>query len=88
MCCRKMSHTPDPKSSSSSAAAATPPPETVRGFGGPGFVGVRVNVARMQAAPPPLPPSATHLASSTVVSSPPSPESPETLQQEGRRSKG
>ena len=50
------------------------------------LVGVRVNVARMQAAAPPLLPSPTHSASSAVMSLPPSPESPETVQQEGRRS--
>ena len=39
MCCRKMSHTPEPKSGSSSAAATTPPPQTVRGFRGAGVSG-------------------------------------------------
>ena len=73
MCCRKMSHTPEPKSSRSSAAAATTPPQTMIGFQGPGLVGVRVDVARMQAAPALLPPSSAHAASSAVVSSPPSP---------------
>ena len=56
MCCRKMSHTPEPKSSPSLAAAATPTAQTRRGYRGLGLVGVRVGVARRQAAPPPSPP--------------------------------
>ena len=88
MCCRKVFHTPEPKSSLWSAVAATPRTQKVRGLGGPAMVGVRVDVAKMQAAPPPLPPSPTHSASSAVVSSPPFPESQETVQQEGRRSEG
>ena len=84
MCCRKMLHTAEPKSSLSSAAAAMPPPQTVRVFRGLRFVGVRVDVARMQAAPPPLPPSLKQPASSAAVSSPPSMESPKTVQQEGQ----
>ena len=60
MFCRKMSHTPESKSSLSLAAAATPPVQTVRVNGGPGLVGMRVGVARMQVAPPPQPPSPTH----------------------------
>ena len=88
MCCRKMSDTPEPKSSPSSAAAASPRPQTVRGYRGPGLVVVRVDVARMQAAPAPQPPSPMHPASSPVVSRPPSPESPETVQRERRRRAG
>ena len=80
-----MSRTPEPKSSQSPAAEAAPPPRAVRGYGGPGLVGVRVDVARMQAAPAPQPPSPTSLAASAVVLSPSSPESPGTVQQEGRR---
>ena len=87
MYCRKMSHTPEPKSSPSAAAAAAAAPlaQTMRRDGGPGLVGVRVAVSQMQAARPPQPPSPTHLASSAVVSSPLSPESPETVQREGLR---
>ena len=88
MYCRKMPHTPEPKSSPSAAAAAAPAPQTVRGYGGPGLVGVRVDVARMWAAPPPHLASPTHSASSAVVSSPPSLESPETVQRERRRAEG
>ena len=80
MYCRKMFHMPELKSSPSSAAASTPPAQTVRGYGGPGLVGVRVDMARMQAAPTPPPTSQTHSASSAVVLSSPSPESPETVQ--------
>ena len=50
-------------------------------------MGVRVNVAGMQAAPAPQPPSPTSSAASAVVSSPSSPESPETVQHEGRKRK-
>ena len=84
MYCRKMSHKQEPKSSLSAAAAAAPPPPTGRGYGGPGMVEVGSDVDRMQAAPPPQPTSPTHPASSAVVSWPPSPESPETVQREGR----
>ena len=45
MYCRKMSHTPEPKSSLSSAAVASPPPQTLRGYRGLGLGGVRVDVA-------------------------------------------
>ena len=62
-----------------------PPPRAVRGYERPGLVGVRVDVARMQAAPAPQPPSPTSSVASTEVSSLSSPESPETVQQEGRR---
>ena len=37
--CKKMSHKPEPKPSQ---------PPAVRGYGGPGLVGVRAEVARMQ----------------------------------------
>ena len=80
-----MSHKPEPKSSQSPAAEAAPPPRAVRGYGGPGLVGARVDVARMQAASAPQPPSPTSSAPSAEVSSPSSPETPETVQQEGRR---
>ena len=63
--------------------AATAGSARVRGAGAES--GMRVNVARMQAAPAPQPPSPTHSAASAVVSSPSSQESPETVQQEGRR---
>ena len=50
-----MSQSPMPESSSSSVASAPPPPQAVRGLGGPGLLGVRVDVvAGMQAPPPPL----------------------------------
>ena len=47
--CRKMSHKPEPKPSQPPAAEVAPPPRAVRGYGGPGLAGVRVEVARMQA---------------------------------------
>ena len=47
MYCRKMFHTPEPKPSLSSAMATTPPAQTMRGYGRPGLVMVRVNVARI-----------------------------------------
>ena len=80
-----MSPKPEPKSSKSPAAEAAPPPRAVWGYGGPGLVGMRVDVARMQADSAPQPPSATSSATSTEVSSPSSLESPETVQQEGRQ---
>ena len=46
---------------------------------------VTVGVARMQAAPAPQPPSPTPSVASAVVLSPSSLESPETVQQEARR---
>ena len=49
---------------------------------------MRVDLARMQAVPPPQPPSTTHSASSALVSSPASPESLETVQREGRQTQG
>ena len=45
--CSKMSHEPRP--SQSPAAKVAPLPRAVRGYGGRGLVGVRVEVARMQA---------------------------------------
>ena len=80
-----MSHTPELKSSQSPAVEAAPPPRAVRGYGGPGLVGVRVDVVRMQADSALQPPSPTSSATSAEVSSPSSLESPETVQQEGRR---
>ena len=82
-----MSHKPEPKSSQSPAAEAAPPPRAVRGYGGPGLVRVRVDVARMRADSAPHPPSPTSSATSAEVSSPSSPETQETVQQEGRRTK-
>ena len=49
---------------------------------------MRVDLARIQVAPPPQPPSTTHSASSALVSSPASPESLETVQREGRQTQG
>ena len=80
--CSKMSHEPRP--SQSPAAEVPPPPRAVRGYGGPGLVRVRVQVARMQADSAPQPPSPTF----TEVSSPSSPESPLTVQREGPRAEG
>ena len=60
--------------------------QAVRGYGGPGLVGVRVDVAQMQAAPAPQPPLLpAHSAAFAVVLSPLSPQSLETVRQEGRR---
>ena len=75
----------EPKSSQLPTAEAAPPPRAVRGYGGPGLVEVRVNVARMQAASAPQPPSPTSSATSAGLPSPSSPESPDTVQHEGRR---
>ena len=83
-----MSRKPEPKSSQSPAAEAAPPPRAVGGYGGPGLGGVRGDVARMQAAPAPQPPSPTSLAASAEVSSPSSLKTPETVQQEGRQTEG
>ena len=66
----------EPKSSSLSAATAAPLPQAVREFGGPGLVGVRVQVARMQGAPPPPPPSPVHSVLFVVLSSARPPDSP------------
>ena len=51
-------------------------------------MGVRVDLARMQADSAPQPPSPTSSAASAEVSSPSSPESPETVQREGPRMEG
>ena len=77
--CRTMSHKPEPKPSQ---------PPAVRGYGGPGLVGLRAGVARMQADGAPRPPSPASSATSGEVSSPSSPESPETVRQEGPRATG
>ena len=77
--CRKMSHKPEPKPSQAPA---------VRGYGGPGLVGVRAEVARMQADAAPQPPSPASSATSVEVSSPSSPECPETVRREGPRATG
>ena len=69
-----MSHKPEPKPSQ---------PPAVRGYGGPGLVGVRAEVARMQADAAPQPPSPASSVTSVQVSSPSSPESPETVGREG-----
>ena len=64
--CRKMSHKPEPKRSQ---------PQAVRGYGGPGLVGVTAEVGRMQADTAPQPPSPASSATSAEVSSPSSPDS-------------
>ena len=84
--CSKMSHEPRP--SQSPAAEVAPPPRAVRWYGGPGLVGVSVEVASMQVDSAPQPPSPTSSATSAEVSSPSSPESPETVQREGPRAEG
>ena len=56
----------------------------MRGSGGPGLVGVRVDVDRMQADSAPQPPSPTSSATSAELLSSSSPESPETVQHKGR----
>ena len=86
--CRKMSHKPEPKPSQPPAAEVAPPPRAVRGYRGPGLVGVRAEVARMQADAAPQPSSPASSATSEEVSSPSSPESPETVQREGPRAAG
>ena len=86
--CRKMSHKPEPKTSQPPAAEVAPPPRAVRRYGGPGLVGVRVEVARMQADTAPQPPSLPSSATSAEVSSFSSPESPETVRREGPRAEG
>ena len=82
----KMSH--KPMQSQSPAAEVAPPLRAVRGYGGPGLVGVGLEVARMRADSAPQPPPPTSSAASAEVSSPSSPESPETVQREGPRAKG
>ena len=77
--CRTMSHKPEPKPSQAPA---------VRGYGGPGLVGVRAEVARMQADAALQPPSPASSATSAEVSSPASPESSETVRREGPRATG
>ena len=74
-----MSHKPEPKPSQ---------PPAVRGYGGPGLVGVRAEVARMQADAAPQPPSPASSATSAEVSSPSCPESPEMVRREGPRATG
>ena len=74
-----MSHKAETKSSQPSAA---------RGYGGPGLVGVRAEVARMQADAAPQTPFLASSATSAEVSSPSSPESPETVRREGPRATG
>ena len=86
--CKKMSHKPEPKLSQPPAAVVAPLPRAVRGYGGPGLVGVRVEVARMQADAAPQPPSPASSARSAEVSSRSSPESPETAWREGPRAAG
>ena len=86
--CRKMSHKPEPKPSQLPAAEVAPLPRAVSGYGGPGLVGVRVEMARMQADSAPQPPSPTFSAASTEVSSASSPQSLETVQREGPRKVG
>ena len=81
--CRKMSHKPEPKSRQPPAAEVAPPPRAVRGCGGLGLVGVRVEVARMQAETAPQPPSPASSATSAEVPLPSSPDSPETVRREG-----
>ena len=76
------------KPSQSPAAEVAPPPRAVRGYRGPGLVGVRVEVACMQADTAPPPPSAMSWVTSAEVSSPWSPESPETAWREGPRAEG
>ena len=77
--CRTLSHKPEPKPSQ---------PLAVRGYGGPGLVGMRAEVARMQLATARPPPSPASSATSAEVSSPSSPESPETVRREGPRATG
>ena len=72
--CRTMSNKPEPNPSQ---------PPAVSGYGGPGLVGVRAEVARMQADAALRPPSPASSATSAEVLSPSSPESPETVRWEG-----
>ena len=74
-----MSHKPEPRPSQ---------PPAVRGYGVQGLVGVRAEVARMQANAAPQPLSPASSATSAEVSSPSSPESPETVRREGPRATG
>ena len=77
--CRTMSHKPEPRPSQLPA---------VRGYGGPGLVGVRAEVVSTQADAALPPPSLASSATSVEVSSPSSPESPETVRREGPRATG
>ena len=86
--CRKMSHKPELKPSQPPAAEVAPPPRAVRGYGGLGLAGVRVELASMQADAAPQPPSPASSATSAEVSLPSSPESPETVRREGPREAG
>ena len=86
--CKKMSHKPKPKPSQLPAAEVAPPPRAVRGYGGPGLVGVRAEVARMQADTARQPPPPSSSATSAEVSSPSSPESPEMVRREGPWAEG
>ena len=86
--CRKMFHKPEPKPIQPRAVEVAPLPLAVRGYGGPGLVGVRVQVARMQPDTAPQPPSTASSGTSEEVSSPSSPESPETVRREGPRAAG
>ena len=81
--CRKISHKPEPKPSQPPAAEVAQPPRAVRGHGGPGLAGVRVEVDRMQADAALQPPSLASSGTSAEVSLPSSPESQETLRREG-----
>ena len=84
--CNKMSHEPRP--SQSPAAEVAPPRRAVRRYGLLELVGLRVEVARMQADSAPQATSPTSSAASAEVSSPSSSESPETVQREGPRAEG
>ena len=83
-----MSHKTERNPSQPPAVEVAPPPRAVRGYEGPGLVGVRIEVARMQADTAPQPPSPASSATSAEVSSPPCPESPETVWREGPRAAG
>ena len=83
-----MSHEPELKPSQPPAAEDAPLPRAMRAYGGPGLVGVRVEVAGMQADTAPQPPSRTSRATSAEMSSPSSPESLETVRRGGPRAEG
>ena len=86
--CTKMSHKPEQRPSQLPAAEVASPPRAVRGYGGLGPVGVRVEVARLQADTAPQPPSPTSSATSAEVMSPSSPESPRRSGGKGLGRKG
>ena len=86
--CGKMSHKPEQKPSQPQTAEVAPLPRAVRGYGGPGLAGVRVEVAHMQADAAPQPPLPASSATSAEVSSPSSPKSLETVQREGPQAAG